>query len=363
MGLEMTRVPRAATAPWARAAWVCLGVLGLGLADASGQVDALAGDPLDVYISKYRKRLARDFIQLQNEEPFVVDLGGWRLSASLGEYVIPDGTTILGDGGTRTFSIAEITETLSEEIVLIDDLLEPAAGEVLVDRVRFGCAGGAPAPPAFPDSAALVRAPDPSVLPPQAPPDDENYWTIDLDADFGLPNAAPQPLLGSSLHINEVRLSFGTDPDSVELYNPFGAPQLLNGWFATSAAGVAPLNGIVPPFGFAAFPLPGLDLAFAGRLDLFDAEGVRVDQKAWCGGPFSECYGDCPDGAAPTNGYDFATSGGSMSWFALPCTLGEPNHLDGQNFCDPAGLPDDGVPDAAVEEIGWGALKSRFRTP
>ena len=349
---------------WTRAAgfWIGLGGIALLTLDVAGAASLALGGPPKVYLSIYRKRASRDYIQLKNMETTTIDLSGWILRGSLGDYVIPDGTSIAGSGGRKKFVIDEISASRSEKLELIDEVLSPLTGEVVVDQVRWGCDGGAPAPPAFPDSAALVRAPDPDFFPPQAPPDDETWWTIDLDADFGLPsNTAPQSQLGSSLRINEVRVSLGSDPDSVELFNPFPVPEFVEGWFVTSAAGVVFLNGVVPPFGVAAFPVPNLDLAWALRIDLFDMDGVRVDQKAWCFGPDSECFGSCPDGSSPTNGYTYETSGGGISWFDLPCTIGEPNHLEGEDFCDPVAVPGDEGPEIEVEETGWGAIKTRFR--
>ncbi len=348
-----------------------------GLFDLPRCAQASAGGELKVYISEYKrdKNSGDDEFEISNEEESAVDIGCWTIEASGGSHKIEEGTTVPA-GGSVVVTAEPIVDSVTDDIELIDDLKAPLTAN-LIDRVRFGTSGGAPAAPIGVDDASLCRAPATSTLPPQAPADDENYWTIDLTSTLGSPNDAPDPALGTSLLINEVRIGFG-GPDSLEIYNPTSTPVDLDGWFATSAADAVFLAGTVLGFGVLALEVDGLDFENTFRVDLFNASSVRVDQKGWNGAPnprpsggsggsgvsgrfaglaATDCYGSCPDGDAPSNGYDFGTSGGELSWFGLPCSLGEGNEVVDGGPCVAAEVPSD---DFRVVLSSWGRVKTRY---
>lgn len=313
-----------------------------------------------VYLNKYRrdKLASEDVFELTNSGLEFVDVAGWEIRTLSGEYVIPSPAFIFPQGRLIVRTPIMVNR-IGESIELIDDAV--LLGGPLADRVRFGTVGGAPAPPLQTD-AALVRVPDGIFNPPSAPANDELFWTIDLTPNFGAVNNVPPPQLGSSLRINELRVGSLPAPDFLELFNPSPFPINVLGWFVTSAESVEPLNGFAPPFGFVVFQLPSTQLAITQRLDLFNADSVRVDQKGFAPLALSDCYGDCPDGAAPPNGHDFATCGGWFTWFPVNCTLGQPNStLPGQG-CSTSGVETPTHPPAdEVVPVGWGRLKQIYR--
>lgn len=337
-------------------AWICGGLLA---------VVALTGDAqAEIYLNEVR--IAGSQVELYNSGPTPVSIGGWKIQGDLGEFVIPTPTTI-NSGEHKVFAgLGGIFEPIGGLIGVLDDV----GSGTLRDRVRYGVLGGAPSPPpASGFSVSLSRSPDASnnPAPPLIPNADELFWTIDFSSTFGAANDVPNPNLGRDLCINEML----SDPnavlaDSVEFCNPplaftSGGVDLSDGYLLTTAFGVQELTGIVPAGGFLGVAVdPDLQLGDAFRVDLFAPDGVRIYQKSTYGAsePRNPCYGDCPDGAAPPDGYDFITSGGWVTFFPLECTIGFANTTADED-CRPAGLPgDEGSP--VVIEKSWGEIKSWY---
>ena len=117
-----------------------------------------------------------------------------------------------------------------------------------------------------------------------------------------------------------------------------------------------------------------LELDLAYRIDLFDPHGVRVYQKSTFRAPEprSTCYGDCPDHAAPPDGWDYVTCGGGVTFFPLDCSIGESNEVlgvcrhvtaddsDGNPPSDGDGKDPKGVAPRVVRG-SWGKIKSISR--
>ncbi|MCA9757963.1 MAG: lamin tail domain-containing protein [Candidatus Eisenbacteria bacterium] len=323
-----------------------------------------------VYLNEYRHNLAldSDIIEVHNSGPGDVDLGGWIIRTLGGtDYVFPSGTILL-DGDYLAVDIGDQIDPIGGQMILIDDLDSftgsdesgnRPGNELVIDRVRFGIAGGAPAPPRA-TGASLARVPDASANPPLIPTDDENWWTIDPTPTIGGPNDAQSSNLGAGPVVNEIRVAHGTGTDWIEVFNPLPSPVNLGDWFASSGHDIWFLEGVVPPLGFAAFAVPGLDLSVTRRVDLFNPLISRLDQKGIDGAPPADCYGLCPDGAPPSNGYNYLTSGGGDTWFPGLCSLGSSNQGSGGD-CDVTGIGDEESPDPAVEPSSWGEVKRRFR--
>jgi hypothetical protein len=288
-------------------------------------------------------------VELYNNGPSPQDLSGWKLRGANGDYVIGEGT-IINVGQYLTLSnLGNIFDEIGGET----DLIDFVGGTQ--DRVQYGDAGGAPLPhPAA--TVSLARAPDAAANPPRDPVDDAQYWTLDFTLTFNAPNNAPLPQLGSSIRINEVDDSdLGTD--TVEYYNPFAASLDISlvGWILTDGTTQAALTGTVPGGGVFALTVP-TSIETAGVAYLFTPAGVRVDQVGMAGGPVAreeDCYGRCPNGAGPSNGYDYETTGGGFTWITLPCSMGVSNNLI-------PGCYTSSAPDPIVRENRWGGLKRSF---
>ncbi len=337
---------------------------------------ASGGDPADVRLNE----VGIDFggsgevlVELTSSADAAVDISGWVIEVFGVPTIVPDGT-ILTSGDYLVFNAQTAADfPIGEEVVLFDEVLAPpgpgliaATGATVIDAVSFGTQGGAPVPPPFP-GVSLARSPDGAFGPPPLG-NDAQFWTIDFSETFGFQNDAPQPQLGSQLLINEIQIGSLTQPDWIELYNPTGADVDVCGWFVTTGFGLDPICGLVPANGVQAFPLESVLFGDALRLDLFGPFEVRVAQKGIAGViAFNDCHGDCPDGSAPSDGYDYWTSGGDMQWFALPCTIGNLNDFMGKPCAtagidpdfDPGGSGSDEEPE--VVPSSWGNLKRTFR--
>ena len=309
-------------------------------------------------------------VELYNRGTSIVDLTDWKIQGGLGEYVIPSGTMI-NPGEHKVFtSLGDIFEPIGGLIGVLDDV----GSGTMQDRVRYGVFGGAPsAPPAASFAVSMSRSPDGSnnPAPPLIPNADELFWTLDFTSTFGSQNDVPNPNLGSSLCINEML----ADPNltlaaAIELCNPpvaftgGGDVDLSDGYLLSTAFEVQELTGTVPAGGYLGIELDdALHLEAAFRVDLFAPDGTRIYQKSTYGAPEPRetCYGDCPNGSAPADGYDFFTSGGYDTFFPLVCSIGFPNHTDGEGSeCVPADVPGDDAPDPEVLERSWGEIKRAY---
>ncbi len=314
----------------------------------------------DVYLNEYRHAPigAVDRVELYNACPDTADIGKWVIRAGNGDYVIPEGTKI-PPNGYFIVDVGNIVLPIGDEIELIDDL-DSFTGSALADRVRFGVVGGAPAQPRG-TPVSLARTPDASAMPPRAAEEDELYWSLDFNPTMGDQNDVPPPDLGADVLINEFKIGGDMDQDRVELFNPLSFSVDVSNWRLTTAAGVVSLDGSIPPAGFSDFDSPGTNLDAVRRVDLFDASGVRIDQVSWFGAPPNPCFGRCPDGEGPSNGYDFFTCGGGSTWFRTICTLGGSN-MTVNGECETSGVEDpfEEEGDPLIESRTWGGIKRQF---
>lgn len=337
----------------------------VGAVLAGGPFASVAG--AQIYLNEVRFAAAQ--VELYNRGANPVDIGDWRIQGGLGDFTIPTGTMI-NPGEYKVFvGLGGIFEPIGGIVGVLDDV---GSGN-LQDRVRYGVLGGAPAPPPVAGLVlSLSRSPDASntPAPPLIPNADELFWTLDFSSTFGAMNDVPNPDLGLDLCINEMLSDpSATLADSVEFCNPplpFAGEQPidLTGYVLTTAFGVQALSGTIPPGGFLGHPVDSdLRLGDAFRVDLFAPNGRRIFQKSTFGapGPRSSCYGDCPDGAGPPDGFDYYTSGGGSTFFPIDCSIGESNEMGGER-CRPAGVPEP-PSDPEVFEGSWGSVKGRYREP
>ncbi|MFN8547176.1 MAG: lamin tail domain-containing protein [Candidatus Eisenbacteria bacterium] len=284
---------------------------------------ARAADIDQIYLNEATVR-GLERIELYNRAANVINLSGWSIVGSNGTFTLPPGSFI-GAHAYRVFSTpGDHLGDIGGEIILLD--LVGHGG----DRVFYGNQGSAPLPHDNPD-VSLARAPDAAWNPARdpGPAGSGLWWTLDFTSSFGQLNDAKVPLPGGSLEINEVSPKLpplAGVGDFVELYNPTAAPISTTGWIVSVGTGMETLlGGVVPPGGVVFFGLiPGTFSDTAKLVYLFDADTVRVDQVGWTTGPPAEgaCYERCPDGAGPNLGYDWVTTGGAITWFLSPCTLG-----------------------------------------
>jgi hypothetical protein len=296
---------------------------------------------------------ASESIELYNESGGTIDLGGWSISGSKGTFIIPPATPI-PPGGYAVLSVGDIQEERGGVTSLIDLLGSPRS---IQDAVAYGQDGSAPVPP---DGMSLARAPDASSgpTPPPDPNQDGLVWTIDFTPTFGRANDAPVPQMGQPFLINEFDPGLIGGQDPIEFYNPSPLPMNANGWRLTNGPAFMFINGTIPPGGFLVVTTPpSFDLGAFGLLYLFRSDLTRVDQIGFHDAPplgHGECYARCPDGAGPYLGYNYATSGGGLSFFPRLCTLGGAN---GGN-CEVSGVAD--PPGPELRRKTWGAIKSTY---
>jgi hypothetical protein len=278
--------------------------------------------------------------EVYNLGPDPVNLTGWRIVGTDGFYQFVAGT-ILDPGEYLAVSTANIQDDIGGETSLIDF----ASNEQ--DGVNYGQEGGAPLAQA---GGSLCRAPDGSADPPRSTPEDARFWTIDFTPTPGGMNNAPMANLGSSVKINEID---DTNPngDAVEFFNPtaLANPISLAGWRLTDGHNVAFLTGVIQG-GDVLVLAVDTEIEITRLAYLFNDLGVRVDQVGLAGAPIQPvaCIGRCPDGAGPSRGFNYATSGGGATWIPMTCTVGDLNAMSPE--CQQV----QAVPDAIV---GQGMLR------
>ena len=217
-------------------------------------------------------------VELYNASTETVDLSGWRISGTDGDYEIPDGTSIAGQAYLWVSGLGQIMSDLGGETSVID--LTNSG----VDGVSYGTSGSAPIPPMTP-SGTIARAPDASTVAPPAPDpnDDGEVWTITLYPTPGAFNVTRTPALGTSLRIHDMQLSTGI-VHRIELHNPASsAPVSVGGWYITAGSGgVAYLPPLIIPSNETVFlsVQPDFDSYPSGLLYLHKWDGTRLDQLA-----------------------------------------------------------------------------------
>lgn len=352
---------------------IALALLGIGSAQAQVYLNEIVWVPT-----------GQVYVELYNGGENLVDISGWRIETNSGSQVLPPNTTIAAGGRAVIASTGGLHDPIGGMLGIIDDL------DRMQDRVRYGVFGGAPAPPPatgfqFP---SLARSPDAASThaPPRIPAADGLFWTLDLTPTPGTENDVPNPDLGRDLCINEIL----HDPSAslataIELCGPAGfaaGGTDLTGWYVATAAGIQFLHGVVPASGFLGVTIdPSLALGETYRIDLYDPRGVRVYQKSIYGvpTPASISHGDCPDGAAPPDGYDYLTCGGGIDYLPLANTIGssnaphgvclapgqegDPDDTDEEHGEGPQGEEPDGGsrgddPTGEVREESWGMIKT-----
>lgn len=159
-------------------------------------------------------------------------------------------------------------------------------------------------------------------------------WTADFTATPGLANDCPAPNLGGSIIINEVdydeNVIAGTE--FIEFFNPTGGDIMMDGWTFSDGDDQFVIDSLLVPAGGVAVWDMGSSLSISSGdvAYLYDDTGVRVDQVGFADfNPTKALLGTLqriPDGAGPNNGYDYASSGGGVTWLDRVHTMGSLNN-------------------------------------
>lgn len=305
--------------------WIRGAVLVAALVLVSGRASA------QVFLNELTVK-GDEFVELFNKGPGAVLLTGWRITGTPGgSFSIPGGTSILPGQYLVFDTPGDIFPNAGGEAALIDLL------NARRDAVYYGQLGSAPLPgPYFPFLASigpsLARAPDASLFapPPPNPFQDGLYWTLDETPTFGAINDAPSPLMGHYIVLNELDPAFDSSPDQLELFNPTTNLVTISNWYVTNGDVLYVLPpATIPPIGYVAYALPHTFQIEANSLVyLFDPIGTRMDQLGILGAPMpapGDCFGRCPNGYGPNLGFNWNSSGGFVSFFPAPCSMGAPN--------------------------------------
>jgi hypothetical protein len=264
-------------------------------------------------------------VEIFNSGPAVVDLTGWVVRNPSGSSITPLSGTI-GVNQSRTFPILGTIQRRGDILELFDPALD-----TLVDRMRYGDAGGASLDIDSVATSSISRATgtaDPSGV------SSATSWTTDFTATLGSQNNAPAPVFNHELLINEV-VPQGVQIHA-ELFNPTGNAINLNNYRLTTGIDQLILTGVIGPFGFRSFDITLLNFEFSLNLYLFRNDEVRIDQLGLSNSPGNQTtwqqvrneghsIGRCPDGAGPQIGFDLPSSGYPFNVKVMTPTLSGPN--------------------------------------
>ena len=267
-----------------------------------------------------------EWIELHNPTGSPVDIGGWTVISGYGgaagplNYTVPSGT-VVPPGGYYTFNTG--ADRLSNDGDILS-LSEPGA-PTPVDAVGYGMRGGAPIPPTGYSCARTPNGWDSD--------DWARDWNLDDTPTQGAANDAAGVSLGSSLRLNEFdNYPPASGNDKVEIYNPTAVAIDLNGWYLSDGDAVAPIvtHPVAPPGGWVVLEetvdwTGSVDFASADVGYLFLPDRTRVDQIGWYNEYEDNTFQRICDGEGPSDGYDWASSGGGRTWYDLPQTLGNNN--------------------------------------
>lgn len=275
-----------------------------------------------VLINEFRPK-GTEWVEIYNPTAAAIDITGWYVDdadCGAGTSFIPPATLpaggyyIVGAGaGGDNFDLSND----GDWVVLC------TAAHQEINRVAYGIVGGAPLSHQYsPVDNSTARTPNGT--------DTGDYardWNVDVSPTSGAPNDAPAVALGSSLVINEYQAV--TTNGQIELYNPTTEAITVTNWLysdgdmapaiITSTAGIS-----IAPGGFFLFT-SAANMGPTDVINLFQADGTRVDQVAYNGHTLTGTPQRVCDGEGPNDGYTWLTSGGDVTWFDLPETLGSTN--------------------------------------
>jgi uncharacterized repeat protein (TIGR01451 family) len=275
-----------------------------------------------------------EWIELYNTTNQGIDVSGWSVWDGTGttpgssDTNFPGGT--IGAGGYLAWSSTLSFDNSGSHVWLIDGSLSM---DPIVDMVGYGDLGAAPIGPSASGAAQYSTA---RVSDGWDTDDDAQDWNLDPTPTQGSANDVAGNNLGGSLIINEVDLYPSTGNDMLELYNPTTQPVDVTGWYVSDGDDCAQFTGTlsVPAQGFLALEetvdwisegSTGVDFSSSDVAYLFDDNRVRLDQLGFNGHFWSGSAQRIPDGAGPNEGYDWSSSGGGITLFDLPATLGGTN--------------------------------------
>jgi uncharacterized repeat protein (TIGR01451 family) len=294
----------------------------------------LAAAPGDVVVNEFAAK-GSEWVELYNTTATTVNLGNWYVvDADCGSPASSIGPVDLGPGEYFVVDANDDGDNFnldnSGDVVVLCD-----GSDAEIDHVSFGNTGAAPIAPSATGASQYSTA---RIVDGQDSDDDALDWNLDSTPTKGSANDVPGNNLGSSVLINEVDLFPTMGNDRLELYNPAPQPVTVTGWCLSDGDDVAVLTGtlVVPAEGFLLIEenvdwIPegstGVDFTSSDVAYLFDDSRVRHDQIGFDGHSYNNTAQRIPDGAGPNDGYDWASSGGDVTWFDVPETLGYSNDL------------------------------------
>jgi hypothetical protein len=264
-------------------------------------------------------------VEIFNSGPGVIDLTSWVIRNQSGTSITPLSGTI-GVNQFRTFNLNGSVQKRGDILELFDPALDN-----LVDRLRFGDSGGAPADIDSVATSSISRAAgtaDPSGV------TSATNWSVDFTATFGSANNVPLPVFNHEVLINEIIPQGGSI--RAELFNNTGNAVNLNGYRLTTGTQQLTLSGMLPMGGFAHFDITSLNFEFGLNLYLFRNDEVRIDQLGLSDSPGTqttwnqartagESIGRCPNGNGSQIGFDLPSSGYPFSLRRMTPTVGVSN--------------------------------------
>ncbi|GAB4580290.1 MAG: hypothetical protein Fur0022_30290 [Anaerolineales bacterium] len=267
-----------------------------------------------------------EWVEIYNPTAITVTLTGWYLDdAACGAGTSFIGAVSLNPGAYFVVSAGNAGDNFdldnSGDFVALCN-----AAHTEIDRVAYGNAGGAPL--AHLATESVARTPNGTDT-----DNDAQDFNYDTSISQGTLNNTPAVMLGSFVLLNEFDNFPVTGNDKVEIYNPTAQTITLTGWLISDGDGLAPIVSdiSVTPGGWAVLE-ETIDwtstLVEFGSTDvgyLFMPDGTRVDQLGWTGEFEDETFQRIPDGASPYTGYNWTSSGGGVTLFDNPATLGFTN--------------------------------------
>jgi uncharacterized repeat protein (TIGR01451 family) len=282
-----------------------------------------------IVINEFRPKGA-EYVELFNPTDDIISLQGWYLADAacgagtslIGSISLYPGTYLTVNANTSgdNFDMSNDGDTL----VLCNN-----AGN-LVDMVSYGYSGGAPL------SHTSVEPGNSTARTPNGTDrdDDAADWNVALIPTPGGVNNAPAVLLGSTVVFNEFDNYPLIGNDKIEVYNPTDQLINLNGWLISDGDGIAPIvtSPIINPGAWVVLEetidwTVAIDFSSTDVGYLFVPNGIRVDQIGFYGEFEDNTLQRIGDGEGPNDGFDWFSSGGGVTWFDLPSTLGISNSI------------------------------------
>ena len=296
--------------------------------DVTGPI--IAPEAGDIIINEINPKTGGEYVELYNTKDVDISLDSVHLAVFSGGFdTLLTGDTIPANG---YFTVDFPSNHLDNSGDTVAVGIIEGADTTLFDMVAYGDEGPAPVSPNGLYLSRCSYTVNWNGSQAEVWSEMANDWNMTANSTPGAANSVKGTALGSGVVINEIDPYPPSGNDLVEIYNPTSDTVNLSGYYLSDGDAFAEIvtSPVVPPQGWVVLEenvdwTTSMDFSSSDVAYLFAPDSTRIDQIGWAGDYNDYTYQRYPDGAGPHYGFDWASSGGGVTWFDVYETWGKSN--------------------------------------